>query len=239
MFFSKQTLISLGFASLVAADSEAFGLLIIRSGAPLQNSAVGVKDGLFKVSSPSPSVTVTDDGKLKTESGEYAVVDPTTFKVTSGDESKASGCFAVQKGYLVYNGHGAFSFTEQDNQMVIKSGEDYTYSISAFGKTGKVPDFAPAKCSGSSGPSGANNSTISASGSSSFGNSTSTAVNTNSSSTAVTTDGTTAAAGNVAHSSATQSGSSSAAVQTNSNAANGMKGSVAVGAIAAVAALLF
>lgn len=138
----------LALAKMVAADSEEFGLLSIRSGSDLQYLSVYSDNGALKLGggSNSLSATVTDDGKLKFDDGKYAVVsDDGSLK--EGSESDATTGFSIKNSYLNYKTSSGFYAVKDGSSYIFssKQSSDATgIAIRPTSKTGSVvPDFSP------------------------------------------------------------------------------------------------
>lgn len=136
---------SLALAASVLADSESFGLLLIRSGSSYQYSSIGLVDNTFEISSDNYiSATITDEGLLSIGDGKYAVVSDSG--ITAGTEGSAS--FSIVDGYLEYNGAG-FSLTEDYALLAGTSGPN-PVAVRPTTTGGSVAaDFTPSKGSSS------------------------------------------------------------------------------------------
>lgn len=143
--FNKLVLLSL--ASLALADSESFGLLVIRSGSAYQNTALALSNGEFVAGSSSNYITasITDDGELKLSDGSYAVVG--TDDITTGTTGSTS--WSISSGYLAYNGGQAFSISDSGVVSVGSTGST-TYAVAAYGTNGYASDFTPSGSSSNS-----------------------------------------------------------------------------------------
>ncbi|BAP72331.1 cell wall protein CWP1 [Kluyveromyces marxianus] len=159
-FSAAFTVALLSLAKFIAADSESFGLVSLRSGSPLQFSGVYAKDGaLYLGSNQNFSGVVTDDGKLKFSDNSYAVAGDDGYLTTTTDASKATTGFAVKNGYLQLNNSEAFYGVQSgsDYKVAVKSegSNSQSVSLSARSTNGQtVPDFTPGS-SGSSSSSAA------------------------------------------------------------------------------------
>ncbi|QGN16589.1 cell wall protein CWP1 [Kluyveromyces marxianus] len=159
-FSAAFTVALLSLAKFIAADSESFGLVSLRSGSPLQFSGVYAKDGaLYLGSNQNYSGVVTDDGKLKFSDNSYAVAGDDGYLTTTTDASKATTGFAVKNGYLQLNNSEAFYGVQSgsDYKVAVKSegSNSQSVSLSARSTNGQtVPDFTPGS-SGSSSSSAA------------------------------------------------------------------------------------
>ncbi|KAG0667872.1 hypothetical protein C6P43_004399, partial [Kluyveromyces marxianus] len=166
-FSAAFTVALLSLAKFIAADSESFGLVSLRSGSSLQFSGVYAKDGaLYLGSNQNYSGVVTDDGKLKFSDNSYAVAGDDGYLTTTTDASKATTGFAVKNGYLQLNNSEAFYGVQSgsDYKVAVKSEGDNSQSVSLSARSTNgqtVPDFTP----GSSGSSSSSSSAAPASSS--------------------------------------------------------------------------
>ena len=143
---------SLALAASVLADSESFGLLLIRSGSSYQYSSIGLVDNTFEISSDNYiSATITDEGLLSIGDGKYAVVSDSG--ITAGTEGSAS--FSIVDGYLEYNGAG-FSLTADYALLAGGSGPNPVAVRPTLADGSTAADFTPS--SGSSDESSASTS---------------------------------------------------------------------------------
>lgn len=159
-FSAAFTVALLSLAKFIAADSESFGLVSIRSGSSLQFSGVYAKDGaLYLGTNQKYSGVVTDDGKLKFSDNSYAVAGDDGYLTTTTDASKATTGFAVKNGYLQLNNSEAFYGVQSGSnyKVAVKSEGDNSQSVSLSARSTNgqtVPDFTP----GSSGSSSSSSS---------------------------------------------------------------------------------
>ena len=110
----------IAMAKLALADSQAFGLLAIHSGSPVQNTPVNSENGaLVLKSGGSFAGTVTDAGKLKFSDNTYAVVN-SDGSIKTGSESEGTSGFALSGSHLTYKGNSGF--------FAIPSGSEYKFS---------------------------------------------------------------------------------------------------------------
>lgn len=164
----------LSFAKLIAADSEEFYLLTIRSGSVLQYASVVNEDGtLYFGSGTTLQGVITDAGLLKTVNDTFISVE-TDGSLSVGDESSATSGFSIVNGYLSYDGSDGFYGVPQGSEYlvsVVSSDSALGVGISARSSSGSVvPDFSG---SSSSSSSGSNITSIVSTGSSSLANTTS------------------------------------------------------------------
>ncbi|CEP24443.1 unnamed protein product [Cyberlindnera jadinii] len=131
---------SLALAASALAESETFGLLLIRSGSSYQNSAIGlVNNGTFAVASSNyVSATITDEGLLSIGDGKYAVV--TDSGIFAGADGSAT--FSIVDGYLEYNGAG-FSLTEDYALLAGGSGPNPVAVRPTLADGSVAADFTP------------------------------------------------------------------------------------------------
>ncbi|CAI4045108.1 hypothetical protein N7582_003439 [Saccharomyces uvarum] len=233
----------LALAKMVAADSEEFGLLSIRSGTDLQYLSVYSDNGTLKLGSGSNfiSATVTDDGKLKFDDGKYAVVnDDGSFK--EGSESDAATGFSVKDTNLSYKASFGFYAIKEDSSYIFsskQSGDATGIVIRATGKTGSaIPDFPPSNSTSSTSASTSATTYISTSTSASASASASVS---ESSKVSTTASGSTASSGVASVISQITDGQIQAPNTVTQQTENGaVKATVGMGAgaLAAVAALL-
>ncbi|SCU94735.1 LADA_0G10770g1_1 [Lachancea dasiensis] len=141
----------MGIASLVLADSERFGFLVIRSGSPLQYATLYAQNSkLYFGSSSSPSLTavITDDGKLHISEGKYAV-QSSDGSLVEGSESDAALGFYIKNGYLGFRGKGGFTAVFTGNKYEVSTGEpssddDLGVSVRPTSSSGSaVDDYLP------------------------------------------------------------------------------------------------
>ncbi|CDR41592.1 CYFA0S07e03884g1_1 [Cyberlindnera fabianii] len=135
--FTK-TLAALSFAAIALADSETFGLVIIRSGSQYQYSSISVKDGKFAIGTDNyVEGVITDSGLFKLSDGSYAVVKDDG--IYTGSEG--SSPFSISGGYLAYDGSQAF--TINNNDLVAGSGNTPVALRAALSSGSAAPDFSP------------------------------------------------------------------------------------------------
>lgn len=147
--------VSLALAASVLADSESFGLLLIRSGSNYQYSSIANVDDKLEIGTDGVTATITDDGKLKIGEGQYAVVGSDNA-ITVGSDGSAS--FSISGGYLEYNA-GGFSLNSGYALIAGSSGVN-PVAVRPTSKSGSAaPDFTPSGSSNSS----SNDTTISSS----------------------------------------------------------------------------
>lgn len=108
----------------ILADSEKFGMLVVRSGSPLQNFGIYSENGYLYLGkgNRSLSAVVTDCGFLRFDNGRYAVVQRRGL-IKEGTKHEATGAFAVKNGHLTVFNSGAFE--------AIPKGEKYLFSTKA------------------------------------------------------------------------------------------------------------
>lgn len=167
--FNKLVLLSL--ASLVLADSESFGLLVIRTALQYQNIAVALVDDVFTAGTTGNYITasITDDGLLKLSDGTYAVVG--INDISTGTEAEASGPWAISNTFLTYEGGETYGIEDG----VITAGAPtesgaVPYWIAAITASGSwAADFTPgsSNSTNSTSSSASHSSTASSSSSSS------------------------------------------------------------------------
>lgn len=163
-FTTAFTAALLACAKLIAADSEKFGFLVIRSGSSLQYASAYAEDSKLYLGSSSSSLSavITDDGKLKLSDGTYAVVG-SDGAVTEGSESEASDKFSVSDGYLVYDGKNGFVAVPSGSSYLLTTESTDSSSIgvairpTAENSGSAIPDFSP---SGSGSSSSASQTTL-------------------------------------------------------------------------------
>ncbi|KAH3674318.1 hypothetical protein WICMUC_003390 [Wickerhamomyces mucosus] len=157
--FAK-TLVALSFAALSLADSQEFGLLVIRSGSQYQYASIVDTDSTLQVgSSNAVDGVITDDGLFKLSDGSYVVIGSDSITVGS---SKASNKFSISSGYLTYDDSQAFSIDSTSGHLLYKSQTGTGIGLRATAKSGSaVPDFKPSHSSNST-TSASSNSTTSA-----------------------------------------------------------------------------
>ena len=137
-------------------QSESFGLVVIRSGSPLQYAGVYSEDGklYFGSSGNGLSAVVTDAGKLKLSDDTYAVVS-SDGSVVQGSESDATSGFSVSNGYLAYNGVDGFNAISSGSTYIVSTkssgSNDLGVAIRATSSSGStIPDFSPEDSSSTS-----------------------------------------------------------------------------------------
>lgn len=146
----------LALAKLIVADSESFGLVVIRSGSPLQYAGVYSEDGklYFGSNGNGLSAVVTDAGKLKLSDDTYAVVS-SDGSVVQGSESDATSGFSVSNGYLAYNGVDGFNAISSGSTYIVSTkssgSNDLGVAVRATSSSGStIPDFSPEDSSSTS-----------------------------------------------------------------------------------------
>lgn len=151
MQFSN-TLAALALTSLaqyVVADSESFGLLVIRSGSKYQYSSITNKDDKFTVGGDTTSYiegVITDSGDFKLTDGKYAKVN-SDGTISVADEG--SSPFSIKNGYFAYEGSQAFSVDSSSGLLAGSAGD--SIALRATLKSGSVAsDFTPSGSSDSS-----------------------------------------------------------------------------------------
>ena len=155
-FSTTVSIALLALAKLIVADSESFGLVVIRSGSPLQYAGVYSEDGklYFGSSGNGLSAVVTDAGKLKLSDDTYAVVS-SDGSVVQGSESDATSGFSVSNGYLAYNGVDGFNAISSGSTYIVSTkssgSNDLGVAIRATSSSGStIPDFSPEDSSSTS-----------------------------------------------------------------------------------------
>ncbi|CUS20633.1 LAQU0S01e11100g1_1 [Lachancea quebecensis] len=168
-FTSAFTAVLLTCARLALADSETFGLLVIRSGSSLQYASAYAKDSKLYLGSSSDSLSavVTDDGKLKLSDDKYAVVN-SDGSVVEGSESEGSSEFSISEGHLFYGGKDGFVAVPSGSAYLMYTQNSDSSSVgvairatSTSGST--VPDFSPSAKNSSSSSSSSSSSATGAS----------------------------------------------------------------------------
>ncbi|CEP21259.1 unnamed protein product [Cyberlindnera jadinii] len=136
--------VSLAMAATAFADSEAFGLVLIRSGASYQNAPVSIMTGKLQADTQTNNyinAKIDDDGKLNLGAdGVYAVVQDDG--IYSG--SDASTVFSIVDGYLLYNGAG-FSLDEDYNVLAGTEGPNPVAIRASLSDGSTAADFTPGK----------------------------------------------------------------------------------------------
>ncbi|CCH43765.1 Cell wall protein [Wickerhamomyces ciferrii] len=130
----------LALASYVVADSESFGLLVIRSGSAYQNSGI-TKDGDILAVGGSDYVegVIDDEGHFKV-GDKY--VSSNNGKFIVGDSKDSD--FAIKDGYLTFHDSQGFTISDSTSRLSLPVGDDTTYALKAISKEGQsVSDFSP------------------------------------------------------------------------------------------------
>ena len=164
-FSTTVSIALLALAKLIVADSESFGLVVIRSGSPLQYAGVYSEDGklYFGSNGNGLSAVVTGAGKLKLSDNTYAVVS-SDGSVVQGSESDATSGFSVSNGYLAYNGVDGFNAISSGSTYIVSTkssgSNDLGVAIRATSSSGStIPDFSPEDSSSTSASASASAST--------------------------------------------------------------------------------
>jgi len=148
-------------ASVVVADSESFGLLVIRSGSQYQYSGITEKDNTFQVGGTSNYVegVITDDGEFKLSNGKYAQVKSDGSIVASDEGSKP---FSIEDSYLAYKGSQSFGVDTSNYDLLYNTGSG-GLALRATSKGGSpVQDFSPSGSSSGSSSSASSGSSSAA-----------------------------------------------------------------------------
>lgn len=170
MRFTKPIVIALiALAKLIVADSQQFGIISIASGTDLQyaSGAIDANNNLvLGHNQPSPlTLVVTDDGKLKSATGdEYFSVDSTTGDLKQTSSADATTGFSIKNGHLMYLDSESFFATPSgqgaNTWNLVTKGNGSPVVLRAQSITGSdvVADFTPATLSSASSSSTLTNS---------------------------------------------------------------------------------
>lgn len=137
---------SLALAIIALADSQSFGLVLIRSGSSYQYATIGVSNGQLEVvSSDYITATITDDGKLSLGDGTFAVV---KFDgIYSGADGSAP--FSISGGYLEYKSAG-FTLSSDYALLAGADGPNPVAVRATLNSGTAAADFTPSSTSSNS-----------------------------------------------------------------------------------------
>lgn len=122
MFFFELLSILAILLRAVVANSERFGLLVIRSGSPLQYVGVYATDDHLHLghSNHSLSAVVTDCGFLLFDDGSYAAV-ANSGGIKKSTLQDATNTFAVKNGHLTFFNVAGFEAVPRGNKFLLST----------------------------------------------------------------------------------------------------------------------